>query len=197
MEIDMHFAHRTHGTTACAVVACLVALVTACGGDDDDETRADDASSAAETTVADDVTSSAASGGGDCALIDVGTVEELFAIDVSSVDEPVPGNCFFAPNPDPETPNVGVTVLRNDLGAVLYEEFAAEIEGVGVGSGGSGLSEPAVGDEAIAAPGPDAIDLAARSGDVNVRITAVVPSDSPLSQDDLLANATELAQRVL
>jgi hypothetical protein len=175
-------------------LAGSVALA-ACGGDDGngagDET-------APETPTSGETASEQASDGGEgCSLVDVATVEELFQLEVTTVDEPAPGSCFFLSDAYPEIPNAGVTVRRNELGAPLYEEFAAEIGSFATGSGGSGLVEVDLGDEAIGHPGPNAADVAARRGDVNVRVTAEVPSETTLSQDELLAAATELAGSVL
>jgi hypothetical protein len=205
----MHTALRAHRRAAWTVATSLLVLVGACGDDDADNATGSpsvaETSDASEATTPDAASDDSATsdatnpegGGEECSLVDVGTVEDLFAIEVTTVEQPLPGHCFFGPDLDAEIPNAGVTVLRNDLGQALYDEFAAEIGDTGEGSGGSGIVEADVGDEATAAPGPNAVDLAARRGDVNVRVTAIVSSDSPLSQDDLLAAATELATSVL
>jgi hypothetical protein len=192
----MHTAHHVHRAIGGTALACALALTAACGGDDDDS-RAAASNGPAPTAAANGTTKPDASGERGCSFLEAGTVGEKFALEVTTVESPIAGHCFFGTSPEPDKPNVGVTVLRNELGDPLYDEFASEIRDVGTGSGGSGVVEPDIGDAAIAAPGPDAVDLAVRRGNVNVRVTAVVPSGSPLSQDEILAGATELASLAL
>ena len=71
------------------------------------------------------------------------------------------------------------------------------MENAPTGTGPRGLAEVNLGDEAVGHPGPNAVDVAARRGDVNVRVMAEVPSETTLSPDELLAAGTELAGGML
>ena len=182
-----------HRLAALAAVVALGVACVSCGGGDDNATAAP----ATDVVNTEGDGASAPTSGGACSLVDVATIEDLFTMDVVTEDQPIEGHCFFGAADDPEYPNAGVTVLRNEFGQVLWDEWVDEVESSASGSGGSGKVDVDVGDEAIAHPGPNAVDLIARTGEVNVRITAEVNSDGPVTGKELLTAATALAEQVI
>ena len=169
--------------------ACVVAVgAVACGDDDPSDSAGREEPTATTGSTSDGTETEGGSEGG-CSLIETGVVEGLFAVELESVEETLPGQCYFSIDTDKGT-NVFVSRIDGN-GQTLYDGAVDEA----MSFGGTGFVPVDVGDEAMGEGSENSGTLHARAGDVYVSVNSHLDLGGDAQAN--LAAAAELAELVL